>query len=279
MHTPFIFFGTPDTASRTLQLLKQSGLLPAYIVTNPDKPVGRKQVMTASPVKDWAIENGIPYMTPEKITREVVQELQTITEQLSVTVFLVVAYGKILPQVLIDIPENGTYNIHYSLLPKYRGATPAESAILHGDSETGITLQKMVFKLDAGPIVSTRTVALDGNETTESLRDTLIPLGTEAVVELFKTLDQGLPVTTTDQDETYASHCGKISKDDGLVHPYTDDPLTLWRKYRAYSPWPMLYFFDKENNRIKITHAVYENEQFKIKRVIYAGKPESEWFG
>lgn len=279
MHTPFIFFGTPDTASRTLELLKQSGYLPAYIVTNPDKPVGRKQVMTNSPVKDWAIENSIPYITPEKITPEVVEQLKTLAKELSVKVFLVVAYGKILPQTLIDIPSNGTYNIHYSLLPKYRGATPAESAILHGDRETGVTLQKMVFKLDAGPIVTTRTLPLHGDETTLSLRDTLIPLGAETVIELFTTLEQNLSVITTDQDETQSSHCGKISKDDGLINPYTDEPLTLWRKYRAYSPWPMLYFFDTLGNRIKITHAVYENNNFKIKRVIYAGKPESEWFG
>ena len=142
----FAFFGTPDVARDTLEILKWYGYLPSLIVTSPDKPQGRKLLMTPTPAKVWAKENNIPYIQPEKIAIEDIKD--------SFDLFIVVAYGKILPEEIIKIPRLGSINIHYSLLPKYRGASPVESAILNGDKITGVTIQQMEYKMDSGPILA-----------------------------------------------------------------------------------------------------------------------------
>lgn len=270
----FIFFGTPDVASETLEILKSHGVMPQLIVTAPDRPVGRHFVMTPSPVKVWADENNIPTLQPEKITPDIVLYLQQKAQELGVDIFIVVAYGKILPQSLIDIPTRGTYNIHYSLLPRHRGASPVEAAILAGDPETGVSIQKMVFKLDAGPVVAESKIAIDANDTTPSLRGKLIPIGAHLLADILPTLASDMPATI--QDESAATHCGKTKKEDGLIDPFTDDPIITWRKYRAYQPWPGLYFIE-DGKRIKITSARFEHGKFIIERVIPEGKKEMNW--
>src|SRR3989344_3479135 len=129
----FVFWGTPDVASETLEILKQAGFLPALIITSLDKPQGRKMFVTPPPVKVWAQENNIPYIQPEKLDKEFTFKLSTFNFQLAV----VVAYGKIMPEKIINLPAFGSINVHYSLLPKYRGASPVETAILNGERETG----------------------------------------------------------------------------------------------------------------------------------------------
>lgn len=257
----FVFFGTPDVASKTLDILKSHGYIPSLIVTGPDRPLGRHFVMTPTPVKSWAIENNIPYT----------HDYQTIKE--SYDLFIVVAYGKILSQEIIDMPKFGTLNIHYSLLPKYRGASPVESAILHGDTETGASIQKMVFKLDAGPIIAESKITIEQNDTTTTLRNKLIPLGVNLLITaLEKKIFEGVP-----QDESHATRCGKIKKEDGLVNPFTDNPQELWNKYRAYYGWPGIYFLDKDNKRVKITTARYTSNTFIIERVTPEGKKDIDW--
>src|SRR3989344_7450718 len=137
----FAFFGTPDVASETLEILKRNGFLPSLIVTSPDAKAGRGLQLTVSPVAKFAEMNNITCLKPEKLDKEFISNL----EPSPYTLFVVVAYGKIIPENILNIPKLGSINIHYSLLPKYRGASPVESAILNGDTETGITIQKMVY--------------------------------------------------------------------------------------------------------------------------------------
>ncbi len=327
----FVFFGTPDVASETLEILKSHGYVPSLIVTSPDRPVGRHFTMTPSPTKVWADENNIPTLQPEKITAEIIEELQShhpnplpkgkresglpsLWEGLGMgfDLFIVVAYGKILPQQLIDIPPLGTLNIHYSLLPRWRGASPVEAAILAGDSETGVSIQKMVFKLDAGPVIAEARIPIEPDDTTPTLRGKLIPLGANLLASILEQLqshhpnplpkgkrESGLPslweglgmgFVGVKQNESEMTHCGKTKKEDGLVDPEHDDPEITYRKYRAYQPWPGLHFFKPLPNpllqgegaapkRIKITKARFENNKFIIEKVIREGEKESDYFG
>ena len=263
----FVFFGTPDVSSKTLEILKSHGYVPSLIVTAPDRPVGRHFVMTPSPTKAWADENKIPVLQPEKVTTDFVEQLPVAD------LYIVVAYGKILPEKLINKAKLATLNIHYSLLPRWRGASPVEAAILHGDKETGVSIQKMVFALDAGPVIREERTPIEPNETHVELRNRLIELGSNLLVDVLEEKD----FEGKEQDESQMTHCGKTKKEDGLVNPITDDPETLWNKYRAYFGWPGIYFMDTEGKRVKITKARFENNKFIIERVIREGKPESSY--
>lgn len=275
-HPSFVFFGTPDVASLTLEILVSHGLIPKLVVTAPDRPVGRHFTMTPPAVKAWVDEytstsgNSIPLIQPEKITSEIIESLPVVD------FYIVVAYGKILPQTLIDRATVATLNIHYSLLPRWRGASPVEAAILHGDTETGVSIQKMVFKLDAGPVLMEKRIAIDINDTTASLRGKLIPIGAHALAEMLTTWEPKRYHSGIEQDESLATHCGKIKKEDALVE-LTDDPVTLWNKYRAYHGWPCIYFLDSEGKRVKITDANFINGQFIVNKVIPEGKKEVVW--
>lgn len=286
MHTnplspSFVFFGTPDVSSETLEILKSYGYVPQLIVTAPDRPVGRHFTMTPSPTKVWALENNIPLIQPEKITEEVLEILRhppTPSERggAEPDLFIVVAYGKILPQALIDIPKLGTLNIHYSLLPRWRGASPVEAAILAGDKETGVSIQNMIFKLDAGDIIAEERIPIEPDDTTPSLRGKLIPMGAKLLAEYVIPALLKNEQILIEQDESLMTHCGKTKKEDGLIDPEHDDPEIMYRKYRAYQPWPGLHFF-QNGKRIKITQARYENGKFIIEKVIREGEKESTW--
>src|SRR3989344_1351907 len=194
----FIFFGTPDVASETLEILKQNEFIPSLIVTSPDARAGRKMLLTPPAVKIWAEENKIPYIQPEKLNTE---EFKNTFD-----LFIVVAYGKIIPENILNMPKLGSLNIHYSLLPKYRGASPVESVILNGDTETGVTIQKMEYKMDAGDIIAQEKIK---------------------------------PIP---QNGSLASVCKKIKKEDGLID-LNDDAVKNYNKFRAYAHWPRTFFF------------------------------------
>lgn len=273
-----VFFGTPDVTLQILNDLKNAGFLPIAIVTNPDRPVGRKNIITPPPAKVWGLENSVPVLQPEKIDDTFISELENLRADL----FVVVAYGKILPEKVINMPACGTINIHYSLLPKYRGATPVEQAVLNGDTETGVCIQKMVYELDAGDILVSEKVAIDQNEKAFELRTRLNTIAGKILTELLPKYfeHQITPIPQTGE----VSKCGKIKKEDGLVteeelqRAETDENTArnLYNKFRAYTPWPSLYFFH-EDKRIKITDASFENKKFVIKKVIPEGKKEMEY--
>ncbi len=250
-----------------LDSLKKNGLVPSLIVTTPDRPKGRKLVLTPSATKLWAIENKIPYLQPEKIDESFLKELKPRNFDL----FIVVAYGKILPEELIDMPKHGTINVHYSLLPKYRGATPVESAILNGDESTGVCIQKMQFKLDTGPVLALGTLDIPKDITALALRDAL---NQKAAGMLPITIDKYVAgeINPLPQDERFASGSKKIQKEDGLIDP-NSDPVVNDRKFRAYFGWPGTYFF-VDGKRVIVSKAKLEDGLFKIEKVIPEGKKE-----
>jgi len=267
----FVFFGTPEVASKTLEILKENGYLPSLIVTSPDKPQGRKMIITPPPVKVWAEKNNIPYIQPKDLDSAQVRPVQGPVQDL----FIVVAYGKIIPEKLINIPKLGTINIHYSLLPKYRGASPLESALLNGDDTTGITIQQMAFKLDSGPILAQKEISIDKDQTKNGLRDELIKIGGDLLCQTIPSIINQT-IIKKPQDESKATHCAKIKKEDGEIN-INDDGEKNYNKYRAFYGWPGTYFFAERHNkkiRVKITQASYENNSFQIKRVIPEGKKE-----
>jgi len=179
--------------------------------------------------------------------------------------FIVVAYGKILPEKLINLPKLGSLNIHYSLLPKYRGASPVESAILNGDIETGVTIQKMEFKMDAGPIVAQEKIFIHSNEKTPDLRKRLIKIGGELLVKTLPIYIEN-KIKLIPQNEIEATYCKKIKKEDGLID-LNDSPIKNYNKYKAYAIWPRTYFF-KNGKRIIVTKAKLENDEFIIEKII-----------
>jgi methionyl-tRNA formyltransferase len=245
------FFGTPDFTVNFLDTLKNSDFCPSLVVTNPDRPAGRGMILTSPLPKKWADENNIKVLQPEKIDEDFISNLGEWD------LFVVVAYGKILPDKLINLPKFGTINLHYSLLPKYRGATPVESAILHGDKITGITIQKMRFKLDTGPIIFQEEMPIEAIDTTLSLREKMNQRAQEVLPTVIANIFEN-KITEIEQEESLASHSRKISKEDGLIS-LSDDPIILDRKWRAYAPWPGLYFFH-DDKRIKITKAHLEDD-------------------
>jgi len=268
----FVFFGTPDVASKTLIILKEKGYVPKLIVTSPDKPSGRGLEMHETPVALWAKENNIKCLKPEKLTEEFIESLDK-TE-----LNIVVAYGKIIPEILINKPELGTINIHYSLLPKYRGASPLEAALLNNDEETGISIQQMEYKLDSGPILREEKIDIGINDTKEELRETLINLGANVLCDILPQIIHK-EITSNSQDESKATFCKKIKKEDGELD-LNGNAKENWNKYRAYSGWPGTFFFIKKNEkklRIKIKWATYQNNSFVIKRVIPEGKKEIDY--
>ena len=280
----FIFWGTPDVASNTLEILKQSGFLPSFIVTSPDKKQGRKMLLTPPPVKTWAIENNIPFIQPEenielfsifsneddRLAVRSEKKLKEVRYDLSI----VVAYGKIIPEEILNIPRLGSINVHYSLLPKYRGASPVESSILNGDKETGITIQKMVYKMDAGDILAQEKTNIELTETAPKLRSRLIKLGAELLIKTLPNFIEN-KITPIPQDESLATNCHKIKKEDGLID-LNDDAQKNYNKFRAYVSWPRTYFF-KNNKRIIITEAKLENGKFIINKIIPEGGKEIRW--
>ena len=269
----FAFFGTPEIAAKTLEILKENGFLPSLIITAPDRPQGRKMIVTPPPVKIWAEENFIDTMQPEKIGGERSDLFEFLRSDLKepIDLFIVVAYGQIFPEWLINNPKYGTLNIHYSLLPKYRGASPVQSAILNGDTETGVTIQKMVKKLDAGPIIAQKEVAIGPTETTPELLNKLVQIGSELLVQTLPNYVEN-KIKLTEQDENAATHCQKIAKEDGEIDP-TGDAIKNYNKFRAYYEWPRTFFF-KDNKRIIITDAELKDGEFIIKKVIPEGGKE-----
>lgn len=270
----FAFFGTPDVASRTLQYLIDHGYIPEMIITSVDKPSGRGMAMHESPVAILASKYNIQTLKQDKLDEDFINKFKSYNLDLSI----VVAYGKILKEELINIPKYGTINIHYSLLPKYRGASPLESALLSGDEETGVCIQQMQFKLDSGPILSFMKIPIDIKDTKEILKDKLIEAGNKMLIDLIPNITSSnlYPIS---QDENFATFCKKIKKEDGDLTNENDD-LVKYNKYRAFETWPGVYYFTEKDGRklrIKITKAHYDSGRFIIDRVIPEGKKEMDY--
>ena len=267
--TQIVFFGTPDFSVTILEELKKSDYTPSLVITAPDKKIGRKHILTRPPVAQWAYENSIPFLQPQH-PKEVQSKLSALVN----TVFIVAAYGYIIPQSILDIPTHGTLNVHTSILPKYRGACPIESAILNGDSATGSTIMLMDSKMDHGPILAQESIPLDEHTNREELFTILSQHGAELLCSTLPFWLSG-DLKPQQQDHGNATFCQKITKADGDIT--SDDDQARYRKYLAYYGWPGVFFFEDDNNRIKVTRARYEDSKFIIERVIPEGKKEVDY--
>ncbi len=268
----FAFFGTPDIASQTLEVLQQNGYIPKVIVTSPDSVSGRGLSIHESPVSIFAKENNIVCLKPEKINSTFIDEIKKYDVDLNI----VVAYGKIIPENLINTPKLGTINIHYSLLPKYRGASPLQQALLNGDNVTGIAIQQMVYKLDAGDIITQKEIEIKIEDTKEELKNNLIKVGADLLVEVIPDIINR-NIKLIKQNEEQASICKKIKKEDGLLEINENNSKLNYNKYRAFYGWPGVYFFIEKNGkkiRIKINKASFRNNEFIIEKVVPEGKKE-----
>ena len=261
------FWGTPDLTIEYLDALNQAGLKPVVIVTNPDRPKGRGHELASPAPKLWSQNHNVPVLQPEKLDDDFYAQLSEFNLDISI----VVAYGKIIPQRFIDIPKHGMLNVHYSMLPYLRGASPVESAILAGDTQTGISIQKMAFKLDTGPIIAEEMMDIHRDETAPQLRMRLTMQAKDLLIEWLPEYIEGNLVPKP-QDESKATHCGKFKKEDGEIDP-NGDPIQNYQKYRAYYEWPRTYFF-VEKKRVIITSATFENNTFVIQKVLPEGKKE-----
>ncbi|MCF7844676.1 MAG: methionyl-tRNA formyltransferase [Kiritimatiellales bacterium] len=224
-----IFCGTPEFAVPSLKaLIEDPAFKVLLVVTQPDKPVGRKQELTPPPVKICALKNNIPVAQPDNINVDF-SALKSQKPDFLVTV----AYGQILKQPILDMPAISAVNIHPSLLPHLRGASPIQNAILAGDNKTGVTLQQMTEALDAGPILSQVTTPIDTRETAQSLHDKLSVISAKLLTD---TLRQ--PLSPLPQDESKATFCQKLTRDNGNVDPSTMTAEQIDRSVRALVPWP-----------------------------------------
>lgn len=240
-----VFMGTPDFAVATLRgLIAQHEII--GVVTQPDRPAGRNRQIQLSPVKQVALEAKIPVFQPEKIRRaEAIAELK----RWSPDVYVVAAFGQILPQMVLDIPPFGSINVHASLLPRWRGAAPIQAVIRAGDAESGITIMKMDAGLDTGPMLSQRTIPLAPDETGQSLHDKLAILGAELLLETLPQYLSGA-IQPQPQEDHLATFAPQIKKEEGIID-WTQSAINIERLVRAFTPWPG-------------TSAVWNGQQLKI---------------
>lgn len=230
-----VFMGTPDFALPILNALIEHHTV-SGVVTQPDRPAGRKRQMQPSPIKKLALAHDIPVFQPEKIRRE---EAIEALKQWQPDVYVVAAFGQILPQTVLDIPPHGSINVHASLLPRWRGAAPIHAAIRAGDSETGITIMKMDAGLDTGPILTQRALPIAPDETGQSLHDKLAALGADLLINTLPGYLAG-QITPQPQVDAQATYAPTIRKEEGQID-WTQDATVIERLIRAFTPWPGTY--------------------------------------
>lgn len=230
-----IFIGTPKFAIPTLQaLINEPAFNVVLVITQPDKPVGRKQLLTQSPVKQLAQKNNITVIQPEKI-----KNTQDLIRSQAPDLIVVAAYAQLIPQSILDIPKHGCINVHGSLLPKYRGSSCVQAAILNGDQESGVTIMQMEAGLDTGPILAQLNTKIDSAWTSEELYEKISLLGGELIVDTIKNFTQG-NIKPVIQDNTKASLVKNIKKEDGEINANSSAQV-VERFIRAMHSWPGAY--------------------------------------
>jgi len=244
-----IFAGTPDFAARHLAALLSSGHEVVAVYTQPDKPAGRGQKLTASPVKELALAHNLPVYQPASLRNEAAQaELAALGADLMV----VVAYGLILPKAVLDTPRLGCINVHGSLLPRWRGAAPIQRSIWAGDGETGVTIMQMDVGLDTGAMIRKVTCPIASDETSASLYDKLAGLGPQALVDTLDAMAAG-DTAAEPQDDALANYAEKLSKEEARID-WSMDAVAIERCIRAFNPWPISWF-DVAGQTVKVWQA------------------------
>lgn len=305
MHTPkkinTIFFGTSEFSIHVLEQLIARGITPTAIVTVADRPAGRKMEMTPPPLKVWATVHNMTYFQFEKLKEE--NTIQTLTS-LDADVFIVASYGKIIPEPVLQIPKYGALNIHPSLLPKLRGATPLQTSIMQDMQYTGVSIIKMDKEMDHGPLVATHEEEVSPwPQTYPELEKYLAVKGADILVDALDDYISG-KLIPTEQVHENATYTKKIDKQDGLIsidELVGDAGWNTFLKYNALYEWPGLFFFAQKNDtdtnnknasdksdtthsagkdiRVKIKEASWNTalETMEILRVIPEGKKEMSW--
>ena len=261
-----VFAGTPEFAAQHLEALLQAGYQVEAVYTQPDRPAGRGQKLMPSPVKQLALQHGLPVMQPATLRDA---EAQHALAALQPDLMVVVAYGLILPQAVLDTPRLGCINSHASLLPRWRGAAPIQRAIEAGDSESGVTVMQMEAGLDTGPMLLKVRTPIGPSDTGGSLHDRLAALGAQAVVEAVARLQAGaLPGER--QDDTLATYAHKLSKDEARLD-WQRPAAELERLVRAFNPWPICHS-SLAGDVLKVHAARLVPGQGEPGRILAAGK-------
>lgn len=247
-----IFLGTPEFGAIILEKLAETNFKPILVITAPDKPVGRKQILTPPPVKVIAQKYKIPILQPDKIL-----DSKFKIQDSKPDLIVVAAYGQILPKEILDIPKRGSLNVHPSLLPKYRGASPIQYAILNGDKKTGVTIMLMEEKMDRGPILNQRTLEIEAEETSTTLHRKLANLGAGLLMETISKWMQGM-IKPHPQDDAQATYTKILTREDGKIN-WKKTAKDLEQEIRAFDDWPGSFtFWEKRDGtmvRIKILKA------------------------
>ena len=289
----FAVFGTPYIATLVLDQLEARGMVPALIVTAPDRPVGRGLTLTPSPVKQWALERGIDVATPEKLSDP------TFLAELGNSdwdVFVVAMYAKIIPRSVLEMPKHGCLNVHPSLLPKFRGPSPVLSAILADERATGVTIMKLSEKMDEGPIIAQASIELEEETAHESgwppkgseFEKMLAQEGGSLLAEVLPQWIKG-EIPAEEQDHTYATYTKKFDDTDALLRQEATggqaSPVATtgeigrknFLKIRAFDASPKPYFISKIGKRVLVKDAKWEDGKLIITRVTPEGKKEMDY--
>src|SRR3989338_6097899 len=288
----FVFFGTSELSVKILEKLIENGYVPSLVITAPDKPKGRKMVMTPPLVKVFTQAHNLKFDQPASLlTYNLPPSLYNL-QPTTYNLFIVASYGKIIPKSILDIPKFGTLNVHLSLLPKFRGPSPIQAFILSGEKKTGVTIMLMDKQVDHGQILSqkefgnkipaspaVRSNLKSKNLNAKELEEKLAEMGGEMLVDVIPKWIKG-EIKAKEQNHSQATFTKKISKEDGLVDLEKNSPELIYRKFLAFQPWPGVYYFTQKNNqktRVIITDIEFKNGRLLIKKVKPEGKKEMEY--
>lgn len=268
MTTPLkiIFAGTPDFAAKHLSALLDSehDIIAAY--TQPDRPAGRGKKLTASPVKQLALQHNIPVFQPNSLKSD---EAQKVITDLDADIMVVVAYGLLLPAAVLNTPKLGCINVHGSILPKWRGAAPIQRAIWAGDTNTGVTIMQMDEGLDTGDMLHIATLPIEASDTSATLYEKLAQLGPVALVDVLNRFDSFTPQK---QDDAEASYAKKLSKEEARIN-WHEDALQIERNIRAFNPWPVAWMnVDEHNVKVWSASVVKMDKQASPGTILRANK-------
>jgi methionyl-tRNA formyltransferase len=246
-----VFCGTPDFAVPSLQALIDAGHEVALVLTQPDRPVGRKQEIQVPPVKQLATHLGIPVLQPERL--KINQDLRALLEQISPDAIIVVAYGRIIPQWMLDLPRYGNINVHGSLLPKYRGAAPIQWAVANGETETGVTTMLLDAGLDTGNALLFHSLLIGPHTTSPELYPQLSQIGASLLLKTLSGLEQGT-ITPQPQNNAAATLAPILTREDGRLDLLHRTAQQTYNRWRGFTPWPG-------------AHALFRGKRFLIHRM------------
>jgi len=272
----FGFFGTSEFSVYVLEEMKKNGLVPSLIVSTPDKPSGRKLIISPTLTKKWAEKEKIEYIQPKSLrTREAFDEIKN--KDVDFDVFIVASYGKIIPKDILEIPNFGTLNVHPSLLPKLRGSSPIQSSILT-EEETGVTIIKLDEEVDHGPILSQEKIEIEWPPYADELERLCGEVGGKMLSKILPDWIKG-KLSELPQNHERATFTTKVEKSDGEIN-LADTPQKNLRKIRAFNVWPGAFYFENINGskkRIVVKKARVENNELVLERIIPEGKKEMDY--